>query len=592
MLRTLGALALAGLLSAPLAAVWAVSHTTVTDFLGPQRSQFSTNFSGEVDLDLGPLGNAYLPQSFGPVGVRVEVGGLEGGLGGSTGGAGTAMPGLNAETLDSYTLLYTDPDQTIRGVRDRLSDALVTNAVRAELVLVGLALVWRLRRYYLSPRLVEATRRPRSWIGYGTLVLVVVASTLRPVPADPEQVRYPVSVADGTRFAGLAVDSPLLADLLDRGIHGIRVLADRQLAAIQDYIVTASASFTKQSSRLATPQPGESRIVGFSDLHCSIAMTEVIRRVVSYADPVQVFSSGDDTMNGTAVERACVAKEREIAAQRPFIDIRGNHDSPTTAEQMARVGAIGLTGRVADVGGVRYLGDGDPEYNLPFSLTRIQVRNETEQQMGQRLLNTAAGRDVDMMLVHQPLAAQPIVTAPNPPAKLVAWGHMHVQAGPTVIPHTDGSWTVALQQGTAGGIAQPIITSFSTPFSPPRKQADVYVYFRDDATGLITGVQPIHFLPDGSCIVDRRITTGDVSALPESTRRRLGAEQQGSGQAGQAGGQASGEAAPSGSATPDDGVSSSARASASASASNEQTAPPSPLPSATTPGNEGEPEGG
>ena len=63
---------------------------------------------------------------------------------------------------------------------------------------------------------------------------------------------------------------------------------------------------------------------------------------------------------------------------------------------------------------------------------------------------------------------------------------MHAQAGPYVVKHDDGTWTVGMQQGTAGGVKQPTITSFSTPFSPPLVRADCYFYFRDNATGLIT----------------------------------------------------------------------------------------------------------
>ena len=69
--------------------------------------------------------------------------------------------------------------------------------------------------------------------------------------------------------------------------------------------------------------------------------------------------------------------------------------------------------------------------------------------------------------------------------------------------HDDGSWTVGMQEGTAGGVRQPTFTSFSTPFSPPLISADVYFYFRDDATGLITAVQPVHFRPERK-VVDRR----------------------------------------------------------------------------------------
>ena len=115
--------------------------------------------------------------------------------------------------------------------------------------------------------------------------------------------------------------------------------------------------------------------------------------------------------------------------------------------------------------------------------------------------------------------------APDPPARLVLWGHFHSESGPTVVRHADGSWTVGMQQGTAGGVRQPTFTSFSTPFSPPLISADVYFYFRDTATGLITGVQPVHFRPDASVVIDDRIAhrgPGQPAGRhPDQARRRL-----------------------------------------------------------------------
>jgi len=124
--------------------------------------------------------------------------------------------------------------------------------------------------------------------------------------------------------------------------------------------------------------------------------------------------------------------------------------------------------------------------------------------------------------VHQPVAARVVMNAPDPPASLVLWGHYHAQAGPQVIRHEDGSWTVGMQEGTAGGVRQPTFTSFSTPFSPPLISADVYFYFRDNATGLITGVQPVHFEPNGKVVIDDRIATGNLANLPPETRTKLG----------------------------------------------------------------------
>jgi hypothetical protein len=78
-----------------------------------------------------------------------------------------------------------------------------------------------------------------------------------------------------------------------------------------------------------------------------------------------------------------------------------------------------------------------------------------------------------------------------------------------------------MQEGTAGGVREPMFTSFSTPFSPPLISADVYFYFRDNATGLITAVQPVHFRPDAKVVIDDRIVTGDLTKLPAETRIKL-----------------------------------------------------------------------
>jgi hypothetical protein len=176
---------------------------------------------------------------------------------------------------------------------------------------------------------------------------------------------------------------------------------------------------------------------------------------------------------------------------------------------------------VIESAGLDILGDDDPERQVPFSIQRVKDRPETEEQLGQRMVDTARGKSVDAILVHQPAASVVVMTAPEPPARLVLWGHFHSQQGPTVVPHEDGSWTVGMQQGTAGGVRQPTITSFSTPFSPPLISADTYFYFRDDATGLITGVQPVHFLPNATVVIDERIVTGDPDLLPPETRERL-----------------------------------------------------------------------
>ncbi|QDP97933.1 hypothetical protein FOE78_20305 [Microlunatus elymi] len=505
-----------GLLAAPLAAIWGLGHAEITDYLGANRATIAVDYTGETRIDLGPLGNAYLPLSYGPVGLTLTIHGVvEPATGGSL---------LSTQTLQSYLNLYNDPAEAITGIRDQLVTSAISHAVVAEIVLVLIMIGWTQRRHFLSARLVRMSRTRYAVVSYFVVMIITATVTVAP-PATAPTARYPVTIADDTRFDGMTVDSQLLADVLDRGVKGVRKMAARQNAQIDAYVDKTKENLVNQTSKIPSPAPGEQMIFGISDLHCSLAMTRFWKVLVSLSDPAMVFSSGDDTMNGTATERTCVVSERAIAGDRPFIDVGGNHDSPITERQMKAAGATVLDGKVTKVDDVRFLGDDDPEYNPPFSTDRVQERSETEEQLGKRMIDTAAGRNVDVIMVHQPAAGRVVADAKNPPTKLVAWGHMHIQEGPYVNTHEDGSWTVAMQLGTAGGVAPPTITSFSTPFSTPRTSADGYFFFRDLETGLITGVQPVHCLPDGSVIIDNRIPTGDLADLPAQTRGRLGGDE-------------------------------------------------------------------
>lgn len=502
----------AAVAAAPLAAAWGVGHASIEDYLGPHRVGFATDYSGEITIDLGPIGNAYLPSPAAPVGVTVTVGGV-----------GTAAQTVGSlfseETLAAYTTLYTEPDEALAAIRDRLVQDALRRSVQAEVALLVAFGVWRLRGQLLAPWVASRLTRRRTATVYLTVVAVVVGSIL--VPSTTTETRIPVSSAVGARFGDIRVDSAVLANLLDRGIKGVTLLSARQQQAVADYIEETTASLSDQLDRLPQPGPGESMVMGFSDLHCNEATTELITRLERVAKPEAVLSSGDDTVNGTAVERSCIRREAGIPSGPSLTVTSGNHDSEVTEAQMRLYGMTVLDGSVVSVGGLSILGDDDPEHNIPFSVDRTKDRPETEEQLGQRLVDAARIRRTDVILVHQPAASVVIMTAADPPANLVLWGHFHSAAGPTVVPHGDGSWTVGMQQGTAGGVKQPTITSFSTPFSPPLISADVYFYFRDTATGLVTGVQAVHFLPDARVVVDDRTDTGDLDQVPATTRARL-----------------------------------------------------------------------
>jgi predicted phosphodiesterase len=504
---------LAALAAAPLAAVWGISHARVDDYLGPHRVTFASNFRGEVELNLGPIGNAYLESPVRPIGLVITVGGV---------GAAAANPNslFSEQTLIAYTSLYAEPRDALSGIVEHLVRDAVREGLKAEAVLLLGIAIWRLRRQLVPPWMITRVTRRRAVAVYATVVALVVGSIL--IPPKQTDPRYPVSITDGGRSSSLTVDSPLLADVLDRGIKGIKLLTARQQRAVKNYVDSAAGSLSIQLDDLPEPGADETMILGFSDLHCNQAMTELIGRLAHATQPAIVLSAGDDTVNGTAAERGCVRREAAIPDRVPFLVATGNHDSEVTEAQMRSVGMTVLDGQVVEAVGLSVLGDDDPEHNIPFSVDRVKERPESEEELAQRLIDVARHKRTDVMLVHQPVAARVIMSTPNPPAPLVLWGHYHAQSGPTVIMHDDGSWTVGMQQGTAGGVREPMFTSFSTPFSPPLISADVYFYFRDNATGLVTGVQPVHFRPNAKVVIEDRIATGDLAKLPVETRIRLG----------------------------------------------------------------------
>jgi predicted phosphodiesterase len=503
----------ATLVTLPFAAAWGIGHAHIDDYLGPHRATFSANYDGEIKLDLGPIGNAYLPSPVAPIGLGVTIGGV--------GQAAESLTTLFSDrTLAAYAGVYSEPGEAVGGVVERLEIDALKRALVAEAVLLALFAAWVLRRRWLSPWLADRTSGRRVAAVCVVVTALVVGSIL--VPRENGGTRIPVRVVNGSRFAGLMVDNVVLADLLDRGIKGIRLLSERQQDSVRTYIDKTNSSLAAQATRLPRPRAGESMIMGFSDLHCNQATTELIARLERATSPSVVLSSGDDTVNGTAVERGCIRRESKITDRVPFLVATGNHDSDVTEAQMKSDGMLVLDGSVAEASSIAVLGDDDPEHSIPFSVERDRDRPESEEQMAARLVDVARSRRVDVIMVHQPVAARVVMSTPKPPARLVLWGHFHAEDGPSVLVHEDGSWTVGMQQGTAGGVRQPTFTSFSTPFSPPLISADVYFYFRDEATGLITGVQPVHFLPEAKVVIAKRIATGDLARLPVQTRIELG----------------------------------------------------------------------
>lgn len=506
-MRQIGRLALRGigygLALSPLAAGIGLTQAEADDYLGAQEAHFEVTLDGESKIDLGPLGNAYAPQSLGPLGITAEIGGIP-----IRNGAGSSRyyeELLSHKTLAEYTALYNNPEQTVNGITQLLVADAMKKGLYAEAGLLGLV---GLGALLLDPKFkrILSARSIGGAIGLTAATATVAAMSQPPIDASD---RYPVPGLEDTGFRGLAVDADPLRLILDKAVPTIRRLAERQGRVMERYVTKASESLEAQRELVALPREQESAILVFSDLHCNQPMTELLGRVSELYEVTVALSAGDDTTNGTASEDGCVkqiAQIHERVASAP-----GNHDSHVTEEQMQRHGMAVLDGKTTELGGISLLGDDDPQRTPPFvSGNRVAERDETEAEMGERLAEKSLEEHPDIVALHQPTAAQAFLGTEDYSASAIVWGHLHHRKEPRVIWHDDGSWTVTHQLGTAGGAAPPTLTSVSTPFSAPAVPAEISILYRDDETRLINGYQLLSFAPHGEVTIEPRVDIAPV----------------------------------------------------------------------------------
>lgn len=507
--------AAAGLaISLPLALAWGVGHAHTSDYVGPQKAEFTTNYSGEVRADLGLLGDSYIPipseDKIGSIGLDVTVGGI-----GSNLGNKSVDPYL---LLEQYVGVYTNPSFTIEGVKSGLEHSMLEEALEAEALFMALGGVVALRRHIFSDKVLDKLPSSRVMVSaaLATSVMLSTSALASPVPTDTAP-RTLITALEGTPFEGATTDNTTGEGYLNRAIGAIDKLSSRQTKIMNAYIKTASDNLDRQKDLLAKPREGESMYLGYSDLHCSLAMTNLIGQLIKISNPDLVLDSGDDTMGGTKAEEFCIRKKAEMIGGVDSLTALGNHDSAVTAKQLKDNDLPGLDGKIVEARpeSITVIGDSDPEQNLPFSWDRVMRRSETEAQMGERLAKLAHDKNIDVVMVHQPGAAMSFIEhSVGDDPRLVLWGHMHCEEE-HVIWNADGTWTLALQQGTAGGIVEPSIGGVSIPWTPPRKEAEVDLLFQDKQTGLITGRQRIRFAPDGRVTIDKREDIGDRVRLQQ-----------------------------------------------------------------------------
>jgi hypothetical protein len=548
-LRLVLATVVAAVVSLPLALSWAVNRTDVQQIVGVTPTTFSLTTAGRSELRLGVAGTLFIPQSRGPFGVVATVDGPAV----PDVGNGDLASYVTPQMLQLYTGLFHDPGPAITGYLDLLVRQFWHELLTAELFLAALGgltlfvfdLLLRRGGSGLEPR----TSRESLWRGAAVVVVgLVVTSTLaffqtRPLEAAGDDGRsggvYSLPSLTGSIAEGTTTNSPLLTSLLAGVVPKVQQLVERQEEQVRVYRATASRGLREQAPLMTGPRPGETAVMMQSDMHCNATMTALQGQVVSMLRerygagvPALMAITGDLTTNGTAAEGQCIENEAAEADGAPIAAVTGNHESTVSVTEMKDAGMTVLSGTVKELAGVSVLGDGDPERSELFGGTELRG-DETEEQMGARLLAAARDERPDLVLVHEAYAAQAFVGVHSMaefldrggspttryddgvrdlPASAVFYGHWHRVVQPRVVWNSDGTWTLVMELNTSGGaIADPTIGHFSTPWSPPQQKASFPVVFLNDESGMVTGYQLYVFDVDGRVRVQPRVDIGDAT---------------------------------------------------------------------------------
>jgi len=433
--------------------------------IGPFRVQLQAGFGrGVTDIALPPLGQITADTHLAPLRVRatlVDVRAQELARALATRPTEDLVAGMEVEALDRIG------PYALRLLGVALAGAAASGAAvfRRRLRAVGLAVVSALVVCGGSEALAVATYRADAFLS------PTFSGSLAAAP----QLIGPVRAA-GERLGYFRAE---LQRIVDGALRAYRSIQGNPLAG-EDVIA----------------------VLHVSDLHLSTLGFEFAQQVAAGFDVDLVLDTGDLTSFGTPAEEFVL---RFIPAfDRPYVFVRGNHDSVELQRAMARVpNAVVLDGRAVEVAGLTIYGLGDPfftqERGEPLEAREIA---ELVRSAGPVIAADLAElpRPPDLVAVHDERMAEAVFGL----APVVVSGHFH-EAGARVV---DG--TIALRVGTTGGAGP---TGFTAEGGVPLS-AEI-LYFAPP-----TGAEPARLLAWD--VVEQLPETGSLTVTRHVVAREFG----------------------------------------------------------------------
>ncbi|MFV2100485.1 metallophosphoesterase [Micromonospora sp. LOL_024] len=463
--------------------------------IGPFHAKLSVSptVDGSTTVGIPPLGALLLDSHDGPTHLKVELGALDQGR---TEALLGDPAGLNRATQSAV-------DEVQVGVL-RLGLRTLGSVVLATLALA--LLVFR------------DTRRA-AWAG--VLAFLITAGSLGTAAATmrPQAIEEP-------RYEGLLVNAPAI-------VGDVRKIADdytRYAEQLQRLIGNVTQLYTTVSALpVYEPDPNTTRVLHISDLHLNPSTWQLVRTVTEQFAIDVVIDTGDITDWGSEPEASYVGSISLL--EKPYVYIRGNHDSGRTAAAVARQpNAVVLDNTTATVAGITIAGIGDPRFTPDKSTSPASggLNQPTADELitnGETLADTirSSPRPVDIALVHDPAAAGPLSgTCP-----LVLAGHTHNRQINT-LPEVPGQQpTTLMVQGSTGGAGlrglegeEPTPLAMTVLYFDEEKQLQAY----DDITVGGTGQAQVNLertviIPPATATpLDSTTPTPAITPTPTPTR--------------------------------------------------------------------------
>jgi predicted MPP superfamily phosphohydrolase len=400
-----------------------------------------------------------------------------------TGDANVQIPPLGAITVDSHDgpaeltarirlldeqrtrELINDPKQIDAASDDAATDIaaavkeLAFNATLAAItgaLLLGLVVFRNVRRAAFT-----------ALTAFGVVVAVVGTSV---ATYTPESIREP-------RYEGLLTNVPAVIG----DAHNIYDRYGEYRGELIRIVTNMSRVYTNISSLpVYQPDPNTIRALHITDLHLNPTSYQVIGAIADQFQVNVIADTGDLTDWGSSLENGYAESIGKLGV--PYVFVRGNHDSPVTAAAVAKQpNAVVLDNNVRKVAGLTFAGIGDPRFtpdktgndlgpdkdlvvrageHLAEAVTTYNDQNatipaESSPPAKNGTAGTADDGKVDLMLVHDPRAAEALVNA----GPLVLAGHTHKRK----ISKLDDDTTLMVEGSTGARGLRGIGEKYPTP---------------------------------------------------------------------------------------------------------------------------------